>query len=357
MSDTPTNICIINAESGVGTASPQITQFSSDCDCIKFIVKRDLSTCAVVVITSIDGSVNMVTEGDSLIKTYDAKAKETTIEWYPQTAVTCMSGCVVYQIAAYDTVDDSKFIWYSKEGRLIVTDSIDTTDYSTALIASSPNLITQLITQMKSMDLLLVSKVDKIDGKGLSDNNYSDEEKENLKNLLADNQTNMEKIDSNALKIKDLGNEFSEYSSSVHVGEKEYNPQSELSQSGKAVAQAIAGILNSAPETLDTLEELAKALGNDPNFATTITELLGKKVDKISGFGLCKIEDAFSILPGAGSQNEAYKTITVNTGEALQAYMSINVYSAESIDEMFGDIETALDGVIAIQNDILGVSE
>lgn len=43
------------------------------------------------------------------------------------------------------------------------------------------------------------------------------------------------------------------------------------------VAAALAALVDSAPETLDTLEELAAALGNDPNFATTITTLIGKK--------------------------------------------------------------------------------
>ena len=37
-----------------------------------------------------------------------------------------------------------------------------------------------------------------------------------------------------------------------------------------------------APSTLDTLNELASALGNDPNFATTITNELAKKTDKYS---------------------------------------------------------------------------
>ena len=36
------------------------------------------------------------------------------------------------------------------------------------------------------------------------------------------------------------------------------------------VQNKIAEVVNSAPGTLDTLNELAKALGNDPNFATTI---------------------------------------------------------------------------------------
>lgn len=48
----------------------------------------------------------------------------------------------------------------------------------------------------------------------------------------------------------------------------------------------VADIVNSAPETLDTLNELATALGNDPNFATTMATELGKKVDKVTGKGL-----------------------------------------------------------------------
>ena len=44
----------------------------------------------------------------------------------------------------------------------------------------------------------------------------------------------------------------------------------------------VAEVVNSAPETLDTLEELSKALGDDPNFATTIANKIGtvdKKID------------------------------------------------------------------------------
>ena len=41
--------------------------------------------------------------------------------------------------------------------------------------------------------------------------------------------------------------------------------------------QLIANLVNSAPAALDTLKELANALGNDPNFATTITNLIGQK--------------------------------------------------------------------------------
>lgn len=54
----------------------------------------------------------------------------------------------------------------------------------------------------------------------------------------------------------------------------------------KYVDDKVAGIVNSAPETLDTLQELATALGNDPNFATTVSTQIGKKVEKVEGKGL-----------------------------------------------------------------------
>lgn len=44
-----------------------------------------------------------------------------------------------------------------------------------------------------------------------------------------------------------------------------------------AVSTAVSGILASAPSALDTLNELAAALGNDANFATTVTNNLALK--------------------------------------------------------------------------------
>ena len=43
------------------------------------------------------------------------------------------------------------------------------------------------------------------------------------------------------------------------------------------VSSVTAAIVDSAPTTLDTLNELAAALGDDPNFATTVTNALGGK--------------------------------------------------------------------------------
>ena len=46
------------------------------------------------------------------------------------------------------------------------------------------------------------------------------------------------------------------------------------------VQNTVSGLVGAAPETLDTLNELAVALGNDPNFATTIANQIGKKANQ-----------------------------------------------------------------------------
>lgn len=59
--------------------------------------------------------------------------------------------------------------------------------------------------------------------------------------------------------------------------------QAYLNAQGYATqASIVAAITDSAPSTLDTLNELAAALGDDPNFATTITNQIATKADTSS---------------------------------------------------------------------------
>ncbi|WP_244744918.1 gp53-like domain-containing protein [Paraburkholderia terricola] len=51
-----------------------------------------------------------------------------------------------------------------------------------------------------------------------------------------------------------------------------------------AMQAAIAALVNSSPATLDTLKELADALGDDPDFATTVTNALALKAALDSPF-------------------------------------------------------------------------
>lgn len=58
------------------------------------------------------------------------------------------------------------------------------------------------------------------------------------------------------------------------------------------VAAALAALAGSAPELLDTLEEIADALGDDPNFAATITGLIAAKADSSHTHGVADLTDA-----------------------------------------------------------------
>lgn len=73
---------------------------------------------------------------------------------------------------------------------------------------------------------------------------------------------------------------------------------------GEIVDQKIAELVDTAPEALDTLNELATALGDDPNFATTMATELGKKAN------------------------------------------ATDVYTKKEIDDQLGDIDEALDAIL-----------
>ena len=67
------------------------------------------------------------------------------------------------------------------------------------------------------------------------------------------------------------------------------------------VQNKIAEVVNSAPGTLDTLNELAQALGNDPNFATTMATELGKKTNTTD----------LATVATSGSYNDLSNTPTI----------------------------------------------
>lgn len=54
------------------------------------------------------------------------------------------------------------------------------------------------------------------------------------------------------------------------------------SETNAAILKAVADLVASSPAALDTLKELADALGNDPNFATTMTNALAAKAPLVS---------------------------------------------------------------------------
>lgn len=110
------------------------------------------------------------------------------------------------------------------------------------------------------------TKVAKAAGKGLSTNDYTMAEKEKLAGI-------------NGYVNNAVSGLIDDTSSST---DKTYSSAKILAQ----IANSIANLVDTAPSTLDTLNELAEALGNDPNFATTVTNLIATKVTKEDGKGL-----------------------------------------------------------------------
>ncbi|WP_407210942.1 phage tail protein [Citrobacter portucalensis] len=73
------------------------------------------------------------------------------------------------------------------------------------------------------------------------------------------------------------------------------------------VKSAIAALVASSPAALDTLNELAAALGNDPNFATTMTNALAGKQQKDATLTNLSGKDVAGLLQYLGLTNFADK--------------------------------------------------
>ena len=106
-----------------------------------------------------------------------------------------------------------------------------------------------------------------------------------------------------------------------------------------AIAQAIASLADSAPETLNTLNELAAALGDDPNFATSITNLISEKTSAIL------IRDTFP----ANNIN-----VTINNSFIIENNCVVDVYP--QIQPQGYWTVSYVDGSVTITSDTIEVS-
>ncbi|HDZ3987493.1 TPA: phage tail protein [Escherichia coli] len=76
------------------------------------------------------------------------------------------------------------------------------------------------------------------------------------------------------------------------------------------VKSAIAGMVGSAPAALDTLNELAAALGNDPNFATTMLNALSGKQPLDNTLTNLSGKDVAGLLAYLGLHETGFTTLT-----------------------------------------------
>ena len=91
-----------------------------------------------------------------------------------------------------------------------------------------------------------------------------------------------------------------------------------------ASAAAVAAIVDSAPSTLNTLNELAAALGDDANYASTITTALGNKLDisTASSTYLTQVNASTTYLTKA-SASTTYATVDISLAAATQKAVNV----------------------------------
>ena len=89
----------------------------------------------------------------------------------------------------------------------------------------------------------------------------------------------------------------------------------------KEVDAKIAALVDSAPGTLDTLNELAAALGDDPNFATTITAQIASKADAADLADYATTEALTSGLAGKANTTHTHTVSQItDLGTTLSKY-------------------------------------
>ena len=90
-----------------------------------------------------------------------------------------------------------------------------------------------------------------------------------------------------------------------------------------ALTTAVSEVISASPAALDTLKELADALGSDPNFATTITNALTQKVAKVDIVN--SLSSTETTKPLSAAQGKVLKdlidSITNSSGGPATAYV------------------------------------
>nr|UVX83253.1 MAG: chaperone of endosialidase [Bacteriophage sp.] len=202
--------------------------------------------------------------------------------------------------------------------------------------ANQDTLINNAIAQEKADriaadEAMDEKKVDKVDGKVLSSNDFTD--------LLYAKLDGIEEHANYITKVSELLND-SDF------------------QSAEQVEAAIQKIIGSAPEVLDTLAEIAKALGDDPNFAATMTAKLTELENKLEAEknlreqGDNNLQQSFTNLSNTltTTVNELRAFVTETRTELLTSLNATNALVTQNA----ANIQRNLELIQGIQDNING---
>ena len=135
-------------------------------------------------------------------------------------------------------------------------------------------------------------------------------------------------------------------------------PSASTEATSKAYVDAqVAGVVDSAPATLDTLNELAAALNDDANFATTVTNSIATKMPIAGGTftGNVDLDDNVKARFGTGDDLEIYHDGThsriVDTRDS--GTLRIQADNFKLIDKDAGEtmISAVVDGAVEVYHD------
>lgn len=202
--------------------------------------------------------------------------------------------------------------------------------------ANQDTLINNALLQEKSDRIaadaaLDTKKVDKVDGKVLSSNDFTD--------ILFAKLNDIEDHANYITKVSELLNDSG-------------------FQTEDEVEAAIQKIIGSAPEVLDTLAEIAKALGDDPNFAATMTAKLTELENKLTAEKNLR-EQGDSTLQQSFTNLSTTLTTTVNdlrtfvSETRTELLTSLNATNA-LVTQNTANIQRNLELIQGIQDNING---
>ena len=111
------------------------------------------------------------------------------------------------------------------------------------------------------------------------------------------------------------------------------------------IASAVANLVDASPAALNTLNELAAALGDDPNFATTVATDIGTKVSKSGDSMTGALTLAADPTPNLHAATKQYVDAAESAAEAAAAsYTDGEISSLETSLELYAD-QVELDAV------------
>ena len=102
-----------------------------------------------------------------------------------------------------------------------------------------------------------------------------------------------------------------------------------------AISQAIGQLVNDAPEALDTLKELSAALGDDANFAATMTAELANKANSSDVYTKVQVDNIDSQIRSAiAGEVSNLSAEILKKSDKVNTYTKDDVYNKSEIDNI-----------------------